>query len=104
MNFNPFKRKPELLTNQPLIKSIIALASQSTPQSWREFYTEVLKSALFIAQDPDAAPSPILFVDKAGEVVLPVFTDIERLKKVCPDAQSYSAIPVRELCRLALGN
>jgi hypothetical protein len=104
MNFNPFKRKPDLPTNETLIKTIISLAAQPTPQSWRAFYIQVLKSSLFIAEDPDAAPRPILFVDTSDAVILPVFTDVERLKKVLPDAQRYSAMPAHELCRLALQN
>jgi hypothetical protein len=104
MGFNPFRRNPAPPTNEGLLKAIVALASQQTPQTWNAFYSELLNSELFIAQDADSAPSPVMFQDEDGDIVLPVFTDVRRLQKVVPDATGYSPMTVQRLCQVALWN
>src|SRR5688572_11892650 len=104
MRFNPFRRKPDPSTNEALLAAIVALASQGTPQAWRAFYTELLKSSLLIAEDPENSPAPVLLVNKSEEVILPAFTDVARLKRLCPDSPRYNVILARDLCRLALRN
>lgn len=104
MNLNPFKHNPDLPSNQALINAIISLASQNTVETWRIFYKELLKSKLFLAQDPEAAPRPVLLVGKPDEVIMPLFTDVERLQRTYPDVTAYSAMPLSQLCNLAMQN
>lgn len=104
MNLNPFRRKPDLTTNEALVKAIVAVAARPTPDAEHTYYNEVLKSKLYLADDPVASPRPILLVDESDEIVMPVFTDIMRLKKVFPDAQRFGAMSGQEICQLALKN
>jgi hypothetical protein len=99
---NPFRRKPQPPTNDELLKAIMVMATSDTPDSWRNFYTVLLKSTLLIAEEPDHS-GPILLGDDE-KVILPVFTDTERLHKVFPDAVRFGAIPARDLFKLALKN
>jgi|GEM_PF-3280045 len=104
MNLNPFRRKPDDKSNDGLLNAIVALASNQTPQTYQQYHSELLTSELYMAEDPEASPRPILLVDNDGGVIMPVFTDIARLKKTFPDATGYSAIPMQKLCQLVMSN
>jgi hypothetical protein len=104
MRLNPFRRTPDSPTNEALLKALVALASQSTAQNHHAFYTLLLKSTLLMAEDPEAGPRPIMFVDELDQVILPIFTDMQRLLKVCPDARGYASVSISQVCQLALGN
>jgi hypothetical protein len=95
---------PQLPSNERLLNALVAVGSNNTPQTHNTFYSELLKSTVLLAQDPETASRPILFVNQADEIMLPIFTDLERLNQVCPDAQGYSPIPFRNVCQLALRN
>lgn len=102
--FNPFKRKAQPPTNDALLKAIMVMATSRTQESWQNFYQILLKSTLLIAQEPDQS-GPILLVGDNGEdIILPVFTDAERLHKVFPDSVRYGAMPAPDLFKLALKN
>lgn len=103
MSFNPFRRAPHLPTNDDLLNAITFLATAGTPEARRNFYVVLLNSTLFVAQETGES-RPILLVDKSGEIMLPVFTDLERLHRVFPDAKRYGALAARDLFRLALGS
>jgi hypothetical protein len=104
MKLNPFRREPNTPNNDALLKAITAVAAQGTPESQRVMYMAILNSTLLMAEDPKYSPRPIMFVTPQSEVVLPVFTDTERLRKICPDALKVAALPAREICRLAISN
>jgi hypothetical protein len=104
MVFNPFRNKPEFPTNERLLKAIAALAAQGMSQAGRPFYTALLESTLLIAEEPSASRPILLAGDKEDEVILPVFTDVDRLKRVFADAERIAAIRTREICRMALKN
>lgn len=104
MTSNPSRHEPEMPTNEPLLNAIVALASNATPTTFEQYYQALLNSQLYLAEDPDASPRPIMLVDEDDGIILPVFTDYKRLKTVFADAVRYSATPAPELCRIALGN
>lgn len=101
MKFNPFQRKP-VIPNEDLLKAITAVAANPTPQTKRRMYEAILNSQLLMANESETDPAPILLETEDGQVVLPVFSDIERLRKVFPDAKRAGAMPARQLCALAL--
>jgi hypothetical protein len=103
MVFNRFQAKPDYPTNDKLLKAIIALASQGMDKAGRAFYAAVLESNFLLAEEPDMA-RPILFSDENDEIVLPVFTDLERLQSVFPDAQRIGTMAARDVFRMALSN
>lgn len=103
MAFNLFRRKPNSPTGDTLLKAITVLATASTQEARRNFYRALLNSTLLLAQE-GVGSRPVLFADEAGSVVLPVFTDLERLRKVCLDVRGYSALPACDIFRLALKN
>jgi hypothetical protein len=78
---NFFRRKPNLPENAGLIKAIISLATNQTSENFRAFYQEILKSELLLAGEADQ-PQPILLVDENERIILPIFTDVERIQKV----------------------
>lgn len=104
MVFNRFRSQPEFPTNERLLKAIAALAAEGMSKAGRQFYTALLESTLLIAEEPDANRPILLAGDSEDQVILPVFTDVERLKRVFADAERIAAIPARNLCRMALSN
>ncbi len=103
MSFNIFKRKSSSSTNDNLLNAITVMATADTAQSYRDFYAAILKSILLLARENNA-PSPILLEDPSGKVILPVFTDLERLKKVFPDARQSSMMSAPDIFNIALKN
>ncbi|MCA0455907.1 MAG: SseB family protein [Chloroflexi bacterium] len=101
--FNFFRRKPALPENAELLNAIIKLATQETTQNRIAFYKMILKSDLLLAGGTDPS-KPILLVDDVGRITLPVFTDVERVKNVYPDANRVGKLPVCDLFRLAVKN
>jgi hypothetical protein len=101
---NPSRRRPGYPTNEPLLKAITALsAQQHNPGAWRAFYAALLDSTLLLARET-GQPRPVLFDDVEGRVVLPVFTDLKRLRQFLPDVTEVATLPARDLCQLALQN
>jgi hypothetical protein len=98
-----FRRKPDFPENAALVKAIINLATQQTPENYLAFYTEILKSDLLLAGEANQ-PQPILQVDEKDRIILPLFTDVERVKKVYPDAGRVGKMPVRDIFRIAVKN
>jgi SseB protein N-terminal domain len=103
MPFDFFRRKPTFPKNDDLLSAITILATQHTPENYRDFYTVLLKSKLLLAEEIGQA-RPILGVDKEGNIVLPVFTDVERVKKVYPDASRVGTMAAAEIFRLAMND
>lgn len=104
MVFNRLGRKPDFPTNERLLKAIAALAAEGMSKAGRPFYAALLESTLLLAEEPNASRPILLAGNNEGEIILPVFTDIERLKRVFADAERISAMPMREICRMALKN
>jgi hypothetical protein len=100
---NPFSRQPEQPMNEALLNAIVRLASENTPEAWRNFYTTLLNSTMLVAQEK-GMNRPVLFDDGEGGAILAAFTDIERLMKVLPDIGGYGMMPFRDMCNVALGN
>lgn len=98
-----FSRQPKPPENQELIQAIIARSAQHSDATFQAFYMALLNSTLLIAEEPNQS-RPILLEDPSGEVILPVFTDSERLSRVFPDAQRFALFSASEICRMALQN
>jgi hypothetical protein len=103
MVFNMFRRKPEVPENEELIRAIVNMATNQTPDNYRTFYTAILRSDLLLAGETEE-PHPILLVDEQDHIILPVFTDVERVKKVYPDATRVGKMPVQAIFRNAVKN
>jgi len=92
---------PNFPTNDPLLNAITSLDGQEMTEVRQAFYTTLLNSTLLMAEE-SGEHRPILRVDQSKQVILPVFTNLERLRRVFPDARRAGAMPVRDLCRMAL--
>ena len=92
---------PHFPTNEPLVNAITALAGQDTPQVRQAFYTALLNSTPLMAEE-QGENRPILFVDSSKQIVLPIFTDLERLRQRFPNVKRAGAASIHELCGIIL--
>jgi hypothetical protein len=103
MVFNMFKRKPEFPTNEAILKAIVNLATHQRKEDFKSYYTILLNSSLLIAHE-EGQSRPILLTDENDDIILPVFTDLGRLREVFPDALRAAPLPLTQLCQLSLSS